>query len=191
MIIGITGGTGSGKSTLLHLIKKQGGLVLDCDAIYHRLLQTDASLLQTIETRFPGSVTDGALDRKKLGSIVFNDKDALLSLNHITHAAVKAEILQQLETKPKLAAIDAIGLFEGDLADLCDITVAVTAPADVRIRRIMDRDGISEAYARDRISAQHSDAWFAERCDCVLENNGTTEEFEAKCIAFFRNSGII
>ena len=191
MIIGITGGTGSGKSTLLHLIAGLGGLVLDCDAIYHELLQTDADLLMRIENCFPGTVSDGTLDRKKLGSIVFADENALLELNQITHAAVKKEVLRRLETKPPLAAIDAIGLFEGELDVLCDVTVAVTAPADARIQRIMARDGISEEYAKNRIAAQHSDTWFSSKCDYVLENNGTGEEFTAKCVAFFRKLGII
>ena len=96
MIIGITGGTGSGKSTLLRIIAQHGGLVLDCDAIYHELLQTDQELLSAIEKRFPDTVTDGILDRKKLGTVVFADENALHDLNRITHAAVKENILQQL-----------------------------------------------------------------------------------------------
>ena len=191
MIIGITGGTGSGKSTLLHLIAQHGGMILDCDAIYHELLQTNTTLLTTIESRFPGTVTDDTLDRKKLGAIVFHDDASLQELNLITHAAVKKEVLRRLEAKPSLAAIDAIGLFEGNLAPICHITVAITAPVDVRIQRIMARDGISEEYARSRIAAQHSDDWFASRCDHVLENIGTSEEFTAKCVAFLRNLGII
>ena len=191
MIIGITGGTGSGKSTLLHMIADLGGLVLDCDAIYHELLQTDAELLNRIEHHFPGTVTDGVLDRKKLGVIVFADANALLELNRITHAAVKEEILRRLESKADLVAIDAIGLFEGELDSLCDVTVAVTAPESARIQRIMARDGISEEYAKSRIASQHSDAWFISKCDHILENNGTSEDFQAKCIAFFRVLGII
>ena len=191
MIIGITGGTGSGKSTLLHLIEQQGGLVLDCDAIYHELLQTDAELLQRIENRFPGTVADGTLDRKKLGAIVFADESALLELNRITHAAVKKEVLRRLESNPTLAAIDAIGLFEGELDGLCDITVAITAPAADRVKRIMARDGISEEYAQNRIAAQHDDGWFASKCSYVLENNSTAEDFQTKCIAFLGKLGII
>ena len=191
MIIGITGGTGSGKSTLLSMIAAHGGLVLDCDEIYHQLLQTDAALLGSIENAFPGTVTEGALNRKKLGAIVFNDEAALQKLNQITHAAVKAEVLRRLETKPNLAAIDAIGLFEGELAELCDVTVAVTAPEEDRVRRLMARDGISEEYARNRISAQHDDCWYAQKCTYVLENGGTPEDFQAKCIAFLGNLGII
>lgn len=191
MIIGITGGTGSGKSTLLSMIAAHGGLVLDCDEIYHQLLQTDSALLGSIENAFPGTVSKGALDRKKLGAIVFSDKAALEKLNQITHAAVKAEILRRLDAKPNLAAIDAIGLFEGELDCLCDVTVAVTAPAQDRIRRIMARDGISEEYARNRISAQHNDGWYTEKCTYVLGNGSTLEDFQSKCIAFLGNLGII
>ena len=191
MIIGITGGTGCGKTTLLKTIAEKGGLILDCDAIYHELLATDISLLNAIETRFPGTVENGTLQRKKLGAIVFSDEKALKDLNKITHGAIKAEVLRRLAHKPKLAAIDAIGLFEGGLAELCDTTVAVTAPEEVRIQRLMLRDNISEEYARSRIAAQHPESWFREHCDCTLENNGTEKQFSEKCLAFFNNLNII
>ncbi len=191
MIIGITGGSGCGKTTLLGLIRERGGLVLDCDEIYHQLLLTDPSLLSAIEARFPGTVEGGSLNRKKLGAMVFSDKQALLDLNAVTHKAVKTEVLRRLEEKPALAAIDAIALFEGGLAQLCHVTVAVTAPMESRIRRLMIRDGISEEYARSRILAQHDQRWFQERCDHVLENSGTREDFRKKCIAFLQGLGII
>ena len=191
MILGITGGTGCGKTTLLEAVESVGGLVLDCDQIYHELLLSDQEMLAAIESRFPGTVEDGALNRKKLGGIVFSDEKALLDLNRITHSAVKKEVLRRLEANPKLAAIDAIGLFEGGLAELCHVTVAVTAPAADRVKRIMLRDGISEAYAQNRIAAQHSDDWFRERCDYVLENNSTIEDFRSKCIAFLQDIGIM
>ena len=191
MIIGITGGTGCGKTTLLNLIADQGGLILDCDAIYHALLLSDRQMLQDIEERFPGVVEEGILNRKRLGGIVFADEKALLDLNRITHAAVKQEVLRQLETAPQLAAIDAIGLFEGELSDLCDVTVAVTAPEEARIRRLQQRDGISESYATKRIRAQHEESWFRERCDYVLENNGELDAFATNCLAFLRHLSII
>ena len=191
MILGITGGTGCGKTTLLQLIRQRGGLVLDCDEIYHQLLISDRALLEALHQRFPLAFSDGTFDRKKLGSIVFADARALRDLNAITHSAVRQEVLRRLEDAPPLAAIDAIGLFESGLNRLCDLTVAVTAPEEVRVQRLMQRDGISPEYARSRIAAQPSARWFAQRCDAVLENNGTAEEFRKKSIAFLDSHGII
>ena len=191
MIIGITGGTGCGKTTLLRLIAGQGGVVLDCDAIYHRLLREDPALVAAIAARFPGVVEEGVLQRKKLGALVFSDKAALADLNRITHSAVHREVLRLLTPSPPLAAIDAIGLFESGIDRLCDVTVAVTAPAEDRVRRLMARDGISEEYARSRIAAQHGEDWFREHCGYVLENNGDESAFSRKCLAFFRQIGIM
>ena len=190
-IIGVTGGSGSGKSTLSRELERRGWLFLDCDAIYHDLLKRDLSLLDAIEGRFPGTVVDGGLDRKKLGAIVFADENALLDLNAITHAAVKAEVLRRLEGCQSGVVIDAIGLFEGGLAELCDITVAITAPEEMRIQRLMVRDGISEDYARSRIAAQHSDDWFRDRCDYTLVNDGKLDATATKYIDFFRKVGIM
>ena len=106
-------------------------------------------------------------------------------------AGYRAEVLRLLEVRPALAAIDAIALFEGGLAELCDITVAVTAPVEDRVRRLMARDRIPEDYARSRIAAQHEEAWFRQRCDCILENNGTQIQFHEKCVAFLENSYIM
>lgn len=191
MIIGITGGTGCGKTTLLKAIEAAGGLVLDCDAIYHKLIKTDNELLAAIENRFPGTVENGELQRKKLGTMVFSDENALQALNRITHSAVKQAVLARLAAKPKLAAIDAIALFEGGLAELCDVTVAVTASTEDRVKRLMARDGITEEYARSRIAAQHEAAWYQQRCDYMLENDGDLDAFATKCVAFLDAIGII
>lgn len=191
MILGITGGSGCGKTTLLRQVQALGGVVLDCDEIYHSLLSTDEALLQAIENRFPGTVSEGTLQRKKLGQLVFSDPQALEDLNRITHGAVKQEVLRLLESKPALAAIDAIGLFEGGLGELCDLTVAVTAPREDRIRRLMARDSISREYAEKRLNAQPSDEWFRERCDYYLENDGNLPDFQAECLAFLRTHCIM
>ena len=191
MIIGITGGTGCGKTTVLEVVRELGGVVLDCDAIYHRLLETDPSLLAAIEDRFPGTVEKGVLQRKKLGAIVFSDKQALEALNNLTHSAVKAEVVKQLTPEPPLAAIDAIGLFESGIDKLCKLTVTVTAPKALRVTRLMARDGITEEYALARIAAQPSEEEFARRCDYVLENSGNRDDFREKCLAFFAQLGII
>lgn len=191
MILGITGGSGSGKTTLLNVIRQQGGMILDCDAIYHALLKTDTAMLKKIAERFPGTVENGVLDRKKLGTIVFTDEKALQDLNRITHAAVKAEVLRQLSPAPALAAIDAIALFESGLSELCGLTVAVTAPEESRVKRLMTRDRITEEYARKRIASQKSDEEFSAKCDYTLENNTTQEAFYTKCLAFLKDLGII
>ena len=191
MIIGITGGTGSGKTTLLKLLQDHGFLIADCDQIYHRLLKTDPALLEAITDHFPGTVTDGILDRQKLGALVFSDKAALDTLNRITHKAVKAEVTKMLTPPPALAAIDAIGLFESGLNELCKLTIAVTAPTHLRITRLMARDNISQSYARARIEAQRSQEEFENLCDYTLVNDGTEEAFREKCLAFLTQLGII
>ena len=184
MILGITGGTGCGKTTLLQAIEARGGMILDCDAVYHELLNRDMELLNAIEARFPGVVVENKLQRKKLGAIVFADQQALLDLNAITHGAIRAEIVRRLAEKPALAAIDAIALFEGGLAQLCDATVAVCAPREDRVRRLMDRDGITRAYAESRIDAQKSEDWFRAQCGYTLYNDGTREQFARRCSEF-------
>ena len=191
LIIGITGGTGCGKTTALNAIRALGGKVIDCDALYHQLLAQDKQLLADIEARFPGVVADGQLDRKKLGGIVFSDPEALLSLNGITHKAVGKALHQQLSSQPELVAIDAIGLLEGGLAKLCHVTVAVTAPTEQRIARLIAREGITREYAQKRIDAQHDNAYFSQLCDHTLENKGEKATFEAQCLAFFHDLAII
>lgn len=191
MIIGITGGTGCGKTTALQLIADLGGLVIDCDQVYHDLLKTDKAMLSELEQRFPGTVENGQLNRKKLASIVFADEKALLDLNGITHKAVKKEVLRLLEAAPSLVAIDAIGLFEGKLSELCHTTLAITAPEEVRVSRLTSRDGITEEQALARIRAQKSQEWFVANCDHHLHNDGTKEEFRNKCIALYKKLGIL
>ena len=186
MIIGITGGTGCGKTTALQAIEQLGGLVIDCDKVYHDLLKTDTAMLAAIDNRFPGTVKEGLLDRKALAAIVFTDEQALLELNAITHSAVKNKVLEILEANSGLAAIDAIGLFEGGLDKLCDMTVAVTAPEEVRVQRLVERDHITRQQAMMRINGQKSQKYFAEKCDYVLENTGTQADFQEKCLAFFQ-----
>lgn len=191
MIIGITGGTGCGKTTLLNVIRDHGGVILDCDEIYHDLLKTDTDLLDAIEQRFPGTVENGVLQRKKLGAIVFADKTALKDLSRITYRFILPAIKRKLDTPGELKAIDAIGLFEGKLNELCDVTVAVTAPEESRVARLMVRDGITEEYAKARIAAQRPQSEFAALCDHALCNDGTHEDFQKKCLAYLGKLGII
>ena len=174
-IIGITGGTGCGKTTVLTVLQSLGFHIIDCDALYHRLLQENASMLRAINEAFPGVVEDGILQRKKLGQVVFSSEAALDTLNKTVWPFVKEAVRQEIQAHDCACAIDAIGLFESGLAELCTFTVAVTAPKEVRISRLMARDGISEEYAALRINAQRDDRYFAEKCTLTLHNNFPTE----------------
>ena len=190
-IIGITGPTGAGKTTALNELVKLGGCIYDADAVYHQLLKSNTALLVELENRF-GPLTDeqGEFPRKKLGAIVFADPAALADLNAIAHRYVVEAIREELD-KAKAdgvpcAAIDAIALFESGLDNLCHATLAITAPPEIRVRRIMAREGISEEYARSRVKAQHTDDFFTSRCQYTLINDcAATEEFAARAKALF------
>ena len=184
-IIGITGGTGCGKTTALNELERRGALLIDCDAVYHRMLETDRPMLDEIEKYFPGAVIDGKLDRKALGAVVFTDEEALRDLNIITHRHINLEIRRILREHAMnggtLAAIDAIELFSSGLAKRCTATIGVIADREVRIDRIMRRDGISREYAMMRVNAQRPNEYFIQKCSHVLENNGSQEECIEKC----------
>ena len=188
-LIGITGGSGGGKTTALRVLERKGALILDCDEIYHELTVSSEAMRRELTARF-GEVYDGTvLNRKKLGGIVFGDPAALEDLNAITHkyvaSALNARLTDFARNGGTLAAIDAIELLSIPHAKRTLMNVAVTAPVEARVQRLMLREGISEAYARQRIAAQKSDEYFAANCDAVLHNGGTKEEFEQKCFDYF------
>lgn len=182
-VLGITGPTGAGKTTLLREVEKLGGAVIDCDAVYHELLERDTALQCALEREF-GPLRDeaGAIDRKKLGAVVFHDPEKLEQLNSIAWEAVTDRVRALLEEHERqgrsLAAVDAIALLESPLKELCQLTVAVLAPPQVRVDRIMAREGISEDYARARVRAQKPDEYFSQNCDTTLVNDcASAEEF--------------
>ena len=191
-IIGITGPTGAGKTTALNALTSLGACIIDADAVYHRLLEESAPLREALISRF-GDICDasGKIDRKKLGNVVFADPAALADLNAITHRFVGEAIDRLLrgaaESGAPAAAIDAIALVESGLGERCDAVVGVIAPAELRVRRIMAREGISEEYARKRVSAQKGEDFFRENCGYVLENteDDTPEAFGSRALVLF------
>ena len=180
-IIGITGPTGAGKTTALREVEALGGAVIDCDAVYHQLLESDLTLQKRLEEEF-GPLRDkkGAIDRKKLGSMVFGSPEKLERLNAIAQRATVEKTREILEEHRQagrpLAAVDAIALLESGLGKLCEATIAVVAPPEIRVRRIMTREGISEEYAWSRVRAQKGDDYFTKGCDIALVNNCPTQE---------------
>ncbi|MBR0063314.1 MAG: dephospho-CoA kinase, partial [Oscillospiraceae bacterium] len=173
MIIGVTGQTGAGKTTLLRWLEARGFAVVDCDEVYHALFEHDEALRSAIMSEF------GTLERRRLANIVFSDHERLKKLNELTHPAVLNEVKRIISGK-KNAAIDAVELFEGGEAALCDRIIAVTAPREARIERIMLRDGIDRAYAEARVDGQKTEAWYRSKCGLVIENNfGSEAEFSA------------
>lgn len=187
VVLGFTGGTGAGKTSALKAVEDLGGTVIDCDAVYHEMLETHEPMRNGINAAFPGVFdAEGHLDRKKLGQEVFAKKDRLAKLNSVVYQYLIPELERRVtSTGTGLYAIDAINLIEAGLDQLCDRTIAVTAPAELRVRRIMARDNITEQYARLRISAQKPDEFYRSKCDVELSNSAETPEAfraEAKII---------
>ena len=153
------------------------------------MLETCAPLRDEIGVSFPGAFdAAGQLDRRKLGQEVFSHKDRLEQLNGIVARHLVPEVRRRLAaSESKIFAIDAINLLEGGLDQLCDRTIAVTAPLELRVRRIMAREGISEDYARKRMEAQQGDGFFRTHCDYLLENRAddTPEAFQARAKQLF------
>ena len=188
IIFGLTGCTGAGKTSALKALEALGGQVIDCDALYHRMLDENDAMRNAINEKFPGVFgKDGKLDRRKLGEEVFSKKDRLAQLDEIVFRFLVPEVEKYVTALPDgLDAIDAINLLESGLDRLCDRTVAITAPVELRVRRIMQRDQISEQYARLRVSAQKADDYYRSKCDCELTNaQDTPGEFEKAAVLFF------
>lgn len=136
VVLGITGGTGAGKTSALRAIEELGGQVIDCDAAYHEMLAENEELRNAINEKFPGVFqSDGSLNRRKLGEEVFARKDRMEQLNEIVFRFLVPEIERRVEALPDgLYAIDAVNLLESGLDHLCDQTIAVTAPLELRVR---------------------------------------------------------
>lgn len=189
-VIGITGPSGCGKTTALKELESFGALVLDCDEIYHELLKSNADLLQELDGAFPGTVINGKLDRKTLGRIVFADAEKLALLNKISHRYVMDETERRLRAFAmqggSVAAIDAVELISAGMAERCDAVVGVLANEEIRIARIMARDGIDREAALARIRAQKPDSYYRTHCTHLLFNNADMAGFAAACRQLYK-----
>jgi dephospho-CoA kinase len=181
-VIGLTGNIACGKSSVVAIINQLGARTLDADQVTHRLQQPGTRVYHQIIARFGNDVlieSNGPIDRKKLGSIVFSNPQALKELEHIVHPAVQSEVKTWLldvssraNTK-QIAMIDAIKLLESGWKSYCDAIWVVTSLQDQQIRRLMKTRGMTEQEATCRIMVQSSQESKISQADVVLDNSGT------------------
>ncbi len=176
MVIGLTGHSGSGKTTAAKIFEDCGFLHIDCDKMVHNEIYTDADVVNKIAKTFGAdTVTNNTINRKILAKIIFADKTEYTKLMSLLKPYI-TDALSKKITQAKNVLVDAPMLFEFDLALLCDVTVGIVS--DNAVCRITERDGISEADARVRLSNQKPPEFYAEKCDFVIKNNGTLSELE-------------
>lgn len=178
-LIGLTGGIATGKSTVAAELARLGATVIDADALAREVVDPGTAALGEIASRFGREViaADGRLDRARLGSIVFADPGARRDLDRITHPRVR-DLLQQriaaaLAADAHLIVAEVPLLFETRSEAYYEGVMVVYAPADVEMERLMTRDGIDEAAARQRLAAQIAIDDKRARATWVIDNSGS------------------
>ncbi|WP_411678104.1 dephospho-CoA kinase [Caproicibacter sp.] len=183
-VIGLTGPTGAGKSTVAAVFQKLGCAVIDADLLAREAVQ-NAECLAELKEEFGADLVnaDGQLDRRLLAKRAFADPAKTRRLNQITHPVILKETvrrIQELQSGDSVAVIlDAPLLFESGADSLCDTSVAVTAPAESRLKRIMNRDGLSEEAAKERMSAQNPNEFYEKRAGHVFSGSTGYDILEA------------
>ena len=189
-VIGLTGGTGSGKSVVSKRLAEVGAVIVDADRIAHEIIWKDAPAYHEIVAYYGTGILDedGNIIRKKLGEIVFNDKEKLAFLNQCTHKYIVAEINRQIAAakavgEAKAIIIDAPLLLEAGLEKMCDLVWVVYAAPEVRAKRVMERDGITMELAMARIANQKSWLEYRAAASTVIDNSGSLDELEEQLSA--------
>lgn len=182
--LGLTGGIATGKSTADEFFKKRNIPIIDLDQIAHELMTKDNASYKAIVTYFGKEILadDGEIDRKKLGAIVFNDKNQLKRLNELTHPLIlnnmEEKITQYQNQAVPLVVLDIPLLFEDNLTHYCDATLLITAPFQLELDRLMARNNLSEEDAQKRIASQMPLSDKEKLADYVIENTGTVNDLE-------------
>ncbi len=183
-VLGITGGTGTGKSTVCKILAANGAKIIDADRIANAVQKKGTPAFEEIIEYFGEGIldTDGELNRRILGALVFNDQNALKALNSIVHKHVSIEMKKRVEQYradgASLAVLDVPIPIEDGFFDTADWVWAVVANDDLRIERIMARSGLSESEATARVGSQLSNREYSELADVTIDNEGTYEELE-------------
>ena len=186
VVIGLTGGIASGKSTVSTILKSMGLALIDADIIAREVVNVGAEAYHQIVETFGIEVLlpDQTIDRKKLGSIIFNDEEKRVLLNQIVHPAVRKKMIKEkeryLSNGEKTVILDIPLLFESKLTKLVDRTLLVYVNSEVQLERLMKRDNLSQEDALARISSQMPLHEKINLADAIIDNNGTFEELEAQ-----------
>ena len=190
-IIGLTGGIASGKSTVSDALRQKGAVIIDADAISRTLLERDGAAYAQVAEAFPQYVLpDGAIDRRGLGAYVFSHEEGIRRLNEITHPIIVDEVRRRAEQAPGNVIIDAPLLIEVGLERLCHEIWLVTAEKEVRVQRIMRRNGLSRQEAEDRINNQISEEEKRKLAHLVIENSGSLEELNEQICGLKERLGL-
>ncbi|GGR55410.1 dephospho-CoA kinase [Deinococcus seoulensis] len=191
--IGLTGSIGAGKSTVAALMRARGLTVLDADE-QARLVTQDPEVLTLLDARFPGVVVGGTLDRAALAAQVFGNPAALTDLNAITHPRVRTRMAaledQAAARGERVVVQDVPLLFEGSLHAQMDAVIVVDAPLPLRVRRVMDRSGLSEPEVLARDARQMPADQKRQRATVVIDNSGDHAHLEAQVDAALRQLGL-
>jgi len=182
-IVGLTGGISTGKSTVSKYLIKKGFEVIDADKIAKRALDKESFSYNEIVKYFGQEILDENknIDRKKMGSIIFSNKEKRNKLNEIVHPFVFESIKQRiLESKNEIIFLDIPLLFETynsykKYNILFDYIIVVETSLDIQLERLINRDNISEELARQKINSQMSIKDKIERADIIINNDGTIE----------------
>lgn len=193
-IIGVTGGIGTGKSTVSSILKNLGAKIIDADMISRQIVSKGKRAYLAIVESFGPEILDENEDinRRKLGEIVFNDKSKLEVLNAITHPIIADEIKSHVTEEMNngfydKVVVDAAIPFKVGFLDLVDEVWVVTASRENRIKRTMERNGISEEAALCRINSQMLQIEYATIGDNLIENDGDIIELEQKVVKLYFN----
>lgn len=172
MVIGLTGGIGMGKSTVASQLALLGAKICNADAIVHRLLGKSGAAVAAVEKLFPGTVKNGAVDRKLLGDVVFHDAAKMKMLEQLLHPLVVAEENRFIERSQRLGAklvvLDIPLLFETGVEKRCDKVMVASAPAFLQAARVLKRPGMTQAKFRRIIASQLPERAKRKRADAVI-----------------------
>lgn len=178
-LIAITGGIGAGKSVLCRVLRSLGYEVFDCDSEAKALMDSDSNIKERIaaEVDTASIMADGSIDRARLAAKVFTDKAALERLNTIVHGAVRARIEQWRASRTAdVAFIETAILYQSGLNGVVDAEWRVVAPDELRVTRVMARNGVSREAVQSRIAAQYYEPSSDEPCPPMTEFNNDGKE---------------